>query len=588
MMRSLSVTSALLFLAVAAGAQQTLHVPDDYPSISAAVAAASNGDRVLVGPGTYREGAVVSFAGKIIEVRSEAGPEVTIVDGEGDDRCFRFTGGETRDTLLEGFTLLNGQAPTGTGTNGRDGGAVLIQGASPTIRTCSFVNGRADYGEDGGSPGYRGGHGGAIHINTGSPWVERCSFQSNRAGTGGRGATGSTGSGGSLFSAPGSGGTGAAGGRGGHGGAVHLNTGSPVFVNCYFSFNESGQGGVGGSGGRGGNAGAWAGRGGDGGRGGNGGDGGDGGAIYVTAGTLEVLNCTFWNNSRALRAPGGAGGTGGSSALGSGSTGSGGSLGEFGSWRGIYMTAGEVRNSILWNQGAGGQIPPGNTVSYSSVYEGYIGPGNLSDDPRLSSGNLLSSSPCIDAGDNSQVPSGMSIDFRGWPRFIDDRNTVDVGLGSGAIVDMGASEFASSYVVPYGCGNPGGSLSLAAGAPTIGSSITLRLDRPDAPHQNGDVLAPALAARAGLIVGTAPLAEGCGVQLPGGFLQVDISQPWSRQWSDQAWTGAAVDVELAIPADTSLIGTSLFVQGAFLRLSSRGGLAGGMRLTEALELVVGP
>jgi len=50
----------------------------------------------------------------------------------------------------------------------------------------------------------------------------------------------------------------------------------------------------------------------------------------------------------------------------------------------------------------------------------------------------------------------------------------------------------------------------------------------------------------------------------------------------------AEEVITTIPADPSQIGTSLFVQGAFLHLSPRGGLGGGMRWTESIELVVGP
>jgi len=588
-MKNLTTTSALLVsLAVSAGAQTTYHVPDDFPSITAAVAAASNGDTVLVGPGTYREGDDVQFGGKIIEVKSTHGPQLTIVDGESLYRCFFFTGGETRDTLLEGFTLLDGHAPSGGNTNGVSGGALRVESGSPTIRNCIIRNGRADFGGDGGDPGYRGGRGGGMAIYTGSPLVESCLFEDCRAGRGGMGATGSSGSTGSLFSAPTSGGRGKVGGTGGHGGAVYLSTGSPVFVNCIFRNNEPGMGGTGGTGGRGGNAGGWAGHGGDGGDGGDGGAAGSGAAIYNWNGTPEFVNCSVFSNLSAQRGFGGSGGSGGSSVLGNGSSGDAGSLGPWGSWS-LYTTAGAVRNSILWNNFGTGEIPDGNVVTYSCVYLGTNGAGNISSNPALQpSGYLNAGSPCIDAGDNAEVPAAVTLDHNGRPRFVDDHNMPDVGVGTGAIVDMGAIEYARAVVLPYGCGNPADSLSvLDQGYPYTGSTLTLRLDRPDAPHGGGNLLGQPFAARAGLIIGTAPLTSGCGAQLPGGFLQVDLTQPWSIRWGDQPWTGSPIDIDLSIPDDPALTGTSLFVQGAFVRRSPKGELGVGVRLTESLELVLG-
>jgi hypothetical protein len=57
-------------------------------------------------------------------------------------------------------------------------------------------------------------------------------------------------------------------------------------------------------------------------------------------------------------------------------------------------------------------------------------------DFRLSAG-----SPCIDAADNTAVPKGIDTDLGGNPRFVDDPDTKDTGLGDPPIVDMGAYEF---------------------------------------------------------------------------------------------------------------------------------------------------
>ena len=67
--------------------------------------------------------------------------------------------------------------------------------------------------------------------------------------------------------------------------------------------------------------------------------------------------------------------------------------------------------------------------------------------------HLLSSSPCIDAGDNSSVPADTTdldgdsdttepvpLDLDGNPRFVDDPYTPDTGNGIPPIVDMGAYE----------------------------------------------------------------------------------------------------------------------------------------------------
>ena len=66
---------------------------------------------------------------------------------------------------------------------------------------------------------------------------------------------------------------------------------------------------------------------------------------------------------------------------------------------------------------------------------------------------------------------------------------------------------------------------------------------------NGDFVSVPQAVRAGLIIGTAPLGTGCGLELRGGFLQVDLSQPWMRQWASQPVVGQAVVESLKARAE---------------------------------------
>jgi hypothetical protein len=99
---------------------RTLLVPEEYPTIQIAINAARNGDRVLVGPGTYYES--INFRGKNITVRGADGPLHTAITNERMVNLVTFDRGETHDAVLEGFTLSGGWI------------AVLCVNSAPTIR----------------------------------------------------------------------------------------------------------------------------------------------------------------------------------------------------------------------------------------------------------------------------------------------------------------------------------------------------------------------------------------------------------------------------------------------------------------------
>ena len=119
-------------------------------SIQAAIAAAANGDRVLVGPGTYLEN--IDFLGKDILVESEMGAEQTIIDGGGTYTTVSFTAGSSELAMLSGFTVTNGLG----GSN--RGGGFDIKNASATIQHCKIV---------GNNCLFTGGHGAAFLIQGG-------------------------------------------------------------------------------------------------------------------------------------------------------------------------------------------------------------------------------------------------------------------------------------------------------------------------------------------------------------------------------------------------------------------------------------
>lgn len=116
----------------------TLRVPDPYPTIGAALDAAQHGDRIVVADGTYTGpgNRDLDFAGKRIRLQSESGPDDCIIDCQGsfDDphRAFHFHSGEPPAVTLEGFTIQNGFIVDG------NGGGILCEASSPTIRNCVF------------------------------------------------------------------------------------------------------------------------------------------------------------------------------------------------------------------------------------------------------------------------------------------------------------------------------------------------------------------------------------------------------------------------------------------------------------------
>jgi len=140
------IYSMLLFLSSSAFAATTIHVPADQPTIQAGINAASDGDTVLVAPGTYFEN--ILFGGKAITVESASGPAVTIIDGRLANTVVTFENGETRNSVLRGFTIQNGSiagisafsaSPTITGNvitlNGECGSAVIsVDSGAPLIQ----------------------------------------------------------------------------------------------------------------------------------------------------------------------------------------------------------------------------------------------------------------------------------------------------------------------------------------------------------------------------------------------------------------------------------------------------------------------
>src|SRR5438093_5325639 len=99
----------------------TINVPAGQPTIQAAINAASNGDTVLVAPGTYREN--INFMGKAVTVTSSGGPAVTTIDGSAAGSVVTFDTNEARSSLLSGFTITNG---LGGSSSSYSGGGIYV------------------------------------------------------------------------------------------------------------------------------------------------------------------------------------------------------------------------------------------------------------------------------------------------------------------------------------------------------------------------------------------------------------------------------------------------------------------------------
>jgi Kelch motif protein/HYDIN/CFA65/VesB family protein/centrosomal CEP192-like protein len=135
----------------------TINVPADQPTIQAAINAASNGDTVLVAPGTYKEN--INFLGKAITVTSSGGPSVTTIDGGQNAAVVTFSSAEASTSVLNGFTIQNGFSVFG-------GGGVFVSNSSPTITGNMIVNNQSCVGA-------------GVTISFGSPLVKGNTISNN-------------------------------------------------------------------------------------------------------------------------------------------------------------------------------------------------------------------------------------------------------------------------------------------------------------------------------------------------------------------------------------------------------------------------
>jgi hypothetical protein len=378
--------------------------------VSRALAASVSGDEVWVAAGTYKPTTGTSrtvfitmktgvavyggFAGTETAVSQRSvSTNVAVLTGDllgndngtttnlSDNSYHVVVGSSVASTaVLDGFTIRGGYANGATASNYDKGGGILVlTSGNPTVRNCRFLGNRCTFG---GGAGYIFGAGGTF--------VD-CEFTDNVGGS--------------------------------YGGAFDTNGTTVRWERCLFRNNQASRA----------------------------------GAIESYGNSQStIINCVFVLNRATTTNSGGAVWAGTSSAVTVRNSTFVGNSASASSGGGFYNTSGTsaLANCIFWgNTGSGGattnnQITAAggtNTVSYSLVQGGAAGTGNISATPTFVDQaaydlRLQSTSAGIDAGSNSLVPTGVSVDFDRNPRRVDIVAVPDTGVGGAPVVDMGAFE----------------------------------------------------------------------------------------------------------------------------------------------------
>ena len=386
-----------------------LHVPSAYPTLAAAVAAATNDDIIELADGVYtgpgNRNVVVTQSSLVI--RSANGPASCILDLAERGRALEISG-LSGLVSLEGLTIRNGliQGPGGRG------GAVKFESSNVAVKACYFESCRAE-------------EGGAVHVRanislypglTSAVSFTDCRFDSNEGNDS------------SPFT------------QDGTGGAMYVGgTQSLLDVavdRCSFRDNSSA---------------------------------GDAGAIQLVGGRLDVRNCEFLRNEANGTFNSGRGGAIGTSSstleltilgctFAANEAKFGGAVSFFTSFFSVsnILVSNSIFSENIADEGANLYLvesdiapTPGTFVVAYSLLEGglttlyqegfaesfSIGPGLLFSDPQFQAQaqgdlHLSPSSPCIDAGDPAFVPTPGETDIDGDPRVL------------GPAVDMGSDEVA--------------------------------------------------------------------------------------------------------------------------------------------------
>jgi hypothetical protein len=177
-----------------------------------------------------------------------------------------------------------------------------------------------------------------------------------------------------------------------------------------------------------------------------------GGAIMIYAGTVNVSNSTIANNSTTGSAGGGI--------RKSPSTNTNLTVNNSILYGNTSVNS-VIANDIQISPGLGGTLVVNNNLVQCPLPAGATGTGNINNNPRFVSAtdfSLQTNSPCLNIGDNTLIPAGVTVDL------------ANSGRTFGTAVDMGAYELqAAALAAPV----PSVAIAaLPAGAICAGTSVT--------------------------------------------------------------------------------------------------------------------
>jgi parallel beta-helix repeat protein len=370
-------------------------------------------DGIYKGPGNLN----IDFSGKAVKVQSENGPDNCIIDCEGASHGFYFHNNEGANSILRGFTIKNciGKSRDWLGSNVLSGGAILCEGSNPTIENNILHNNTSELG--GGiacfdvqsviiknnriiSNNATMNHGGGVYFSNSNGIIENNIISENFSNSAG-------------------------------GGIALQNNSSPIIRQNKVESNRAYLG----------------------------------AAFYISNGRPEILNNLIVNNEASFM--GGAFDLWGATIFAANNTIIGNSADtKGGAVNAAYLDDAIFVNNIFWGNVApfgnniylaynqsGVEYPANMTVKYSTLEGGqssnYIENGCaitfqniLEGNPLLANSgigkyNLLSGSPCIDAGTSEGTP-GKDIEDN--VRF-DALNIPNTGAGPFSYYDIGAYEY---------------------------------------------------------------------------------------------------------------------------------------------------
>ncbi|MFH1422121.1 MAG: PKD domain-containing protein, partial [Planctomycetota bacterium] len=356
----------------ATGAEDGSTWDDAFTYIQDGLDAAEDGETVCVANGTYTGfgNTNLIFGGIAIHLKSDGGAESCIIDGEGLDRCFTFEDGETAEAIVEGFTIRNGYSYD-------YGGCIYCEyDSNPTIKDCIITGGLGEMG------------GGGIACEMASPTIINCTITENTNSMSGAGG-------------------------------INLSSSNAVITNCIISNNTM-------------DSWSWM---------------GAGGIGFEYGSSAIITNCLICDNTGSMGGAGGANFTESSPVFINCTI-----AGNFSDMDGggVFIdmdSVPEFYNTIIWGNMSffsGPDIYTDNEDNSAvfefcdfdeSTVEGWgvdiLEPVNcINADPEYNDSgsgdySIASTSPCVDAGDDSQVPAGVTTDLAGNARI--SSSAVDIG-----------------------------------------------------------------------------------------------------------------------------------------------------------------